>query len=348
MRGGFLAGVYDKGAPVVVLAISPLHVGSGRGAISYVDLPVQRDFMGFPCVWASSLKGALRSFLWLKYGCDKSSSSDVCSCVKLLYGPERGEEDAYAGSMFVSDLHLLALPGPCGAGVCLYTSPFLLQRFREKLRIFAEGDVGALDENGLANELYKLVSGVIEGVSDLEADRVAVSDVNELVVRGYSVLAFRVYSEDRLVGVPGLVSLFGKVLESVLSNSTLSRLYARRVVVVPDVVARHVLGLRLLVRQTRVALDYRSKRVKPGALWSEEYVPEFTLMHGAFLFSRPRAADAVADACSTFAERKLETGDDVALVFKKLMGVVDKNTFHLVIGGHETIGKGLVRVAMYG
>jgi len=46
-----------------IKALTPIHVGVGRGEATHVDLPLQRDEFGFPTIWASSLKGAIKSNL---------------------------------------------------------------------------------------------------------------------------------------------------------------------------------------------------------------------------------------------------------------------------------------------
>ncbi|RLI32648.1 type III-B CRISPR module RAMP protein Cmr4, partial [Candidatus Bathyarchaeota archaeon] len=50
-------GSYKIGDLVLVRAVTMLHPGIGRsGAV--VDLPVQKDNLGFPMIFSSSLKGA--------------------------------------------------------------------------------------------------------------------------------------------------------------------------------------------------------------------------------------------------------------------------------------------------
>jgi CRISPR-associated protein Cmr4 len=46
---------------VFIEALTPLHPGAGRSVEGLADLPVQRDEFGFPTIWASSLKGAIKS-----------------------------------------------------------------------------------------------------------------------------------------------------------------------------------------------------------------------------------------------------------------------------------------------
>ncbi|MCX8185483.1 MAG: RAMP superfamily CRISPR-associated protein, partial [Sulfolobales archaeon] len=69
--------VYVGRAILYVRALTPLHVGVGRGYSAQVDLPVQRDEFGFPVIWSSSLKGALKA--WVE------------GSVRKCFGPEPEE-----------------------------------------------------------------------------------------------------------------------------------------------------------------------------------------------------------------------------------------------------------------
>lgn len=50
---------------ILAYAITPVHVGMGR-APGVVDLPFQRDSIGYPIVYGSSFKGVLKSTLMSK------------------------------------------------------------------------------------------------------------------------------------------------------------------------------------------------------------------------------------------------------------------------------------------
>jgi len=94
------------------------------------------------------------------------------------------------------------------------------------------------------------------------------------------------------------------------------------------------------LKTTRVSLDYRKKTVKPGALWSEEYVPAGSLFHGVFLFSNPRKGSRDSNNRANYSV------DDTIRMFNELTNDSESfRPFYLLVGGHETIGKGLVRVA---
>ncbi len=80
-----------------------------------------------------------------------------------------------------------------------------------------------------------------------------------------------------------------------------------------------------LVRLTRVKLDRYKKTVSTGALWTEEYIPHGTVFTGLVV------------------ERKwnnpyCENNEDYISIVKKELGEM------LILGGKETVGKGMVKV----
>ncbi|MGC9227526.1 type III-B CRISPR module RAMP protein Cmr4, partial [Caldivirga sp.] len=110
-------------------ALTPMHPGLGKGGEGFVDLPVQRDEFGFPTIWASSLKGAVKSSLLLE--CDNSSNEIerlVCRRrILLTFGPDTGEASEYASAISMLDARLILIPARSLKGVWTYvTSPHLL------------------------------------------------------------------------------------------------------------------------------------------------------------------------------------------------------------------------------
>ena len=79
---------------------SPLHAGTGQ-SIGKVDLPIQREkHTGYPCVYGSSLKGALRQF------CTYNGMGP--DDVKSIFGDE--DSNSSAGGAIFTDLKILFFP----------------------------------------------------------------------------------------------------------------------------------------------------------------------------------------------------------------------------------------------
>src|SRR4051794_30535725 len=104
---------------VLVHALSPLHAGTGQ-SVGAIDLPIARERpTGIPLIPGSSIKGALRA---------RSGKGDPFT--KDVFGPETAQSSEHAGSVQLSDAHLLLLPVRSVAGTFAWTtSPYLLRRF---------------------------------------------------------------------------------------------------------------------------------------------------------------------------------------------------------------------------
>lgn len=83
--------------------VTNLHVGDMGEAFSVVDKAVQRDAVtGFPSVYATSLKGALRA--------EAEKDSGVKGIVDAIFGYDVDNEKSSKGSYRFNDMHLLFYP----------------------------------------------------------------------------------------------------------------------------------------------------------------------------------------------------------------------------------------------
>ncbi len=301
---------------MLMVPLTPLHVGSGREA-GAVDLPVQRDPIGYPVIWGSSVKGALRSFMSRNLAVKRE-------VVTTLFGPERGEGELEIGRMFVSDFRLLAISGGCGLGGCLYTSRYLLMGFREILRLLT-------NLSSRYKEYLDVVEEILRGANDERIVYLSSEPGEGIVGLGGGIyvsnngegLRYRVYE--------WLRELFEKVLSEIYGGGSLAEWFSKRVVLLPDNLAVDIIGKRLVMKITRVALDYERKRVREGALWSEEAVPEYSVFAGTFMFQRNG------------------NGESPYKLFREAVCPERREcSFYVVVGGHETIGRGLVRMRVVG
>jgi len=311
-----LVPVYDFVKPYLVVALTPVHAGLGRGFEEHVDLPVQRDSLGIPCIWGSSIKGALRTaFRQGRVGQDKRDQDFE----KLMFGPEREVAHQHAGALNILDAKLLLSPMPSlKYGFVFATTKLLLERARALLELAGKSGGEKLEK--LGEKLKELVN--LSGSSG----KTLVSN-NDLTLDGKVWIGDKVFEVDTKLtnNVKGLLEEFLKDVKIPLSMDTLSN----RIVILQDAD-----GLKLLSRSTisvtRIALDYQRKTVREGALWDEEYVPEMSIFITAILMSNPRSESSMN------AER----------LFEELVSTLksrDKKDFFLVLGGHETIGKGIVK-----
>jgi len=91
---------------------------------------------------------------------------------------------------------------------------------------------------------------------------------------------------------------------------------------------------RVTVKVTRVRIDRNTKTVATGALWTEEYLPHGTILVGAFV-----ERNWYNEYCGKISNNNWKA----VLKFSTTQGNGTRIR-ELVLGGKETIGKGLVRI----
>ena len=297
----FLAGTYTSGDLLFVRAITPLHVGVGRAG-GIVDLPVQKDLYGYPIIYASSLKGALRSL------CIRVANKNTC--VKL-FGTEPGVTPTEPGKVMVLDVQLLLIPVRLLKGVYGYvTSPFMLRRLADYLEV--------KDENK-ANQLYGLAKKLASKLKDSE--NVIVSDSERMTIgeRGEKYLV--VNEEFWLKPIEDEENVLRTII-SIMPGQLTNKLELEenRLLIVSD---SNDLSIQIieksLLRLQRIRLKEEAKIVETGALWSEEYVPRNAVFYTLVLY----------------------TDNNVKESFTGMLSKIRK---YLILGGNETIGKGLTEL----
>jgi CRISPR-associated protein Cmr4 len=100
-----------------------------------------------------------------------------------------------------------------------------------------------------------------------------------------------------------------------------------RLVIVSDSIFRALVD-RSIIRQTRVRLNYKTKTVEAGP-WTEENLPQFTILASLIAFTRPMR----------YRDRESLSAEEVRKMF--IEEVIERNN-PLILGGHETVGRGLV------
>jgi len=269
-------------------ALTPLHVGVGRGG-EVVDLPVQRDEFGFPCIWASSLKGGLRSSIL--------RASGNSECVKLVFGPDPASAEVSEHSSVVSvlDAKLLLIPVRSIKGIWVYaTSPHLLSYLANYLEIQGKSWEG----------LAKVKTGVAS--KDIAvADNTAVLNESYVQLKGLET---------------GMVS---DLFSGVLPQTLMKRIEERGLVILDDELMREMVQRSMLI-QYRVRLRRDTKTVEQGP-WSEEYLPEGSVLVSLLVCRSPppqssAKCDSVTDACAWIEDQLRKLGGKLWLGGKETLG----------------------------
>lgn len=233
--------MYSEARLLFIKAYTPLHVGVGRGEKTYVDLPIQRDEYGYPVIWGSSLKGAIKANL------DQS--------VRLYLGSEPGVTPTKPSAAVFLDARLLLIPVRVLDRVWSYaTSINLLSMFNKYIEVLSSmGEQRKLSQLELFN---------------LPRDKALVS--KKELVRDGKVMVNEVELE---------AGVYEKVLEhtrldKVLPQDIISTVNDKGLVILPDVENTDLRVInRSIMIQYRVRLKREEKVVEEGGLWSEEYVP---------------------------------------------------------------------------
>mgnify|MGYP001626208023 CR=1 FL=1 len=253
--------MYSSAFILYIRALTPLHVGVGRYEGSITDLPIQRDEFGFPTIWASSLKGAL-----------KANVSDAS--VKAYLGSEPGETPTLPSDVSIMDARLLLIPARTLTNVWTYiTTQNLLEVFSRYIEIY-----NAVSSKSKTGELIDL-SKPSKVVAEIKSSSKTLTNLqtSKIFINEYEVEA----------------SPFEPVKELTknLPEDVQKTANEHGVVVLPD---KDNLGLRLINRsvmiQWRVKLKRESKTVEAGP-WSEEFLPIETILVSLVLCRKKNEKD---------------------------------------------------------
>lgn len=108
-----------------IQAITPLHVGSGRG-VGFIDLPIMREKVtNWPLVPGSAVKGVMR-----EHFVRKNTNDDL---IAAAFG-KGGDDMGNAGSLVLSDARIICLPVRSLYGTFAFaTCPLVLERLKRDL-----------------------------------------------------------------------------------------------------------------------------------------------------------------------------------------------------------------------
>lgn len=288
---------------LTMFAESPIHAGTGS-ELGHVDLPIQRErATQIPTIHSTGVKGVARD---LGRRCGQVDEE----VVRELFGsdPPSGPGGAALepGALVFSDARLVLFPcrtaGPVFAWV---TSPYLLNRLRRDAREAGCPGVPTTDPRP----------------SDHEA-----MVTNQAAFPAGGVLLEEFDFARRPEEVVGQWAGFLRTLLPASPEYAFWReLLPRNLVVVSDDNLRDFVTYATEI-VTRIRLDREKKTVETGALWTEEYLPQDSLLYsvvGVTLRTRGRETEVLA---------RLAT----------IVGAFPVAQF----GGKETVGRGIVRLTL--
>jgi len=343
-----------------IIAETPLHPGSGGEVIGLVDLPIQRErHTNFPKIEASGLKGCIREAfenlcrkkngkyeLEKKLDVLKNKFQNIESewkeknekgeeiektdkekvplleyhrAISLTFGPEDIEESR-AGSLVFTDARILLFPIKSLKGVFAWvTCPLVLERLKEELKLTNKiEDPLHVDFSTLINTLPQQSNICIDSNIVLEEYTFEVKE-NKATLEIAEYLAQKIFPSQQ----NDIYKFWHEKLKKDL------------VILSDDDFEQFVTSSTEVITRTRV--DDVTGTVKSGALWTEEYLPQDTILYSIAMASPVRVEKD--DAKGIFKE---DTPDKEA---KKVLQFFELGIPEIIqIGGNQTIGKGIIRI----
>ena len=284
-----------------LLAQTSIHAGTGQNT-GIIDLPIQREgHNGYPCIYGSAIKGALRSHAEAEYGVKDEK-------VTLGFGPAMSANGGseYAGALMISDARILLLPVRSLTSQFKWvTCPAVLNRFQQDARRF-----------GISK-----INFAIPDPKDNQEEPIALvpqcADNETLFLEEYRLKA----QQDNL-------SQLIKALAGLMQNDLAKENLEQQLVVVSNNLFNHISQHATPVN-AHIAIDSEIGVVKNGALWYEETLPPETLLY----------VGVSANAARKKVEAEAHQNTSANAMLSNLTSLfIDKPW--LQVGGNETVGMG--------
>lgn len=234
-------------------AQTSIHAGTGQDS-GIIKLPIQREgHNGYPCVFGSAMKGALRAQAEISYG----ENDDK---VTLTFGPASNGESAndHAGAVMISDARILLMPiRSLTSQFKWVTCPAVLIRYQQ-------------DASRFGIDASFKIPVVPDPKGDEEAVALVVKNGNEdsLFLEEYR---FNTNEDD-------LSEIITELEKLMSSKADIQENLQKQLVIVSDDMFSHICQHATPVN-AHIAIDSDTKVVKPGALWYEETLPPETLLY---------------------------------------------------------------------
>lgn len=296
-----------------LLTETSLHAGIGQ-MVGVIDLPIQREsHTGWPCVYGSAVKGAMRTLAEDRVRAEKTENhkngeqNGKNHWVEEVFGPEMTSASEYAGALAVGDARLLLLPvRSLTSHFKWVTCPALLRRLQADYRRlqlttqFPEIPIPPNKDTALVATEHDTDLGLfLEEFRFIPQTSKQLNDVIQTIAP--------------LMGRNDAVAALTKQL-TLVDDDTFSHL------------ARYTTPVN-----AHIAIDNKTKIVKPGALWYEETLPPDTLLYVALI------AQSV---------RKAGIDKSAEKVIEHIQELFNKNHPYLQLGGNETVGMGWCKVTI--
>ena len=229
-------------------AITPLHVGAGRG-LGYIDMPIVREKVtAWPYIPGSSIKGVIADHFGASD--ENTRRKEENKILKAAFGTSGSDNDSAAGALVFTDANILCLPVRSFYGTFAWvTSPFCLKRagvnaslpnFPRESDAFTGNDSALIGDDG---KIY-LEDLDIHTQTQNEAGRIA-----------------------------------DDIAESLSDNADWKKIFAERFAVVSDDLFTFLCESGTEVN-AHIRINSKTGIVETGALWYKESLPIETILTG--------------------------------------------------------------------
>ncbi|MFB3764600.1 MAG: type III-B CRISPR module RAMP protein Cmr4 [Methanotrichaceae archaeon] len=286
-------------------AITPLHVGAGKG-VGFIDMPIMREKVtDWPLVPGSAVKGVLRDHFYQNGNSDQKNPKNI----DIAFGKQVVDDSSNAGSLILTDAHIVCMPIRSLYGTFAYvTSPLVLERLKRVLE--AVGYKPPAVPSPEKNEAMVVEESKIAGkgkvyFEDLDFD----AKPDENTKKWAELLGAAIFPKD-------------------ITNETRWRsIFEERFAVLFDD-SFNFLSKTGTEVTAHVRIEDETKIVAQGALWYEETLPAEAVLAGIAWCDRVYG----------------DNGHDKGITKDKILETYCINDkLDVQIGGKATVGKGRVK-----
>jgi CRISPR-associated protein Cmr4 len=297
---------------------TPLHVGSGS-SLGVVDLPIQRErHTNLPMIQSSGIKGKLRSAF------ESNGLREQPDLMKAIFGPKSDNASEHAGALSPGDGRILLFPVRSLKGVFAWiTCPLAISRFVRDLHLTGQQLTLSIDMSRVTDS-----NALVPNNCQLSID-------NAIVLEEFTFAATKNPEVDKLAAW---------LADNALPSGDeyifwRSRLKTNLAILSDDAFKDFCQFSTDIVARTK--LDPVKKTVETGALWTEENLPNDTLLYTPLFACDPRTENKP--------KKKNGNGD---LDANEILDIVQEHLTNgharLQLGGNETVGRGIVATRVFG
>lgn len=232
-------------------ALTPIHVGAGRG-LGYIDMPVVREKVtNWPYIPGSSIKGVIAEHFGAT---DKARKEENNKGLKAAFGISGEDINSSAGALIFTDAYIMCLPVRSFYGTFAWiTSPFCLRR--------AGFNINFPDE----------ISAFVTENTVLSKEE------NTIYLEDLDISAHKNNNADKIAE---------KISHSVFFNdSEWQKIFCERFAIISDDIFTFLSETGTEV-SAHIRIDENTGIVKDGALWYEESLPVETILTGKIQCSK--------------------------------------------------------------